>query len=160
MDIGLVFAIAGAAIVMAISGTGSAIGVALAGQAAGGVMTEDPDKFGRMIPLIGIPGTQGFYGFLIGFLVLNKLNLIGGGGGEIKIPTLYQGIAIFSICAVVSLVESISAVWQGKVSVASIYMVAKKPEEAGKALVLPIFVEIYAILGLAAAFLLLSGVRI
>lgn len=157
MDAGLAFAIAGAAIVMAISGTGSAIGVALAGQAAGGVMTEDPEKFGRMIPLIGIPGTQGFYGFLIGFLVLNKLDLL---GTAVKIPTLQQGIQIFSICALVSIVEAVSAVWQGKVSVASIYMVAKKPEEAGKALVLPIFVEIYAILGLAAAFLLLLGVKI
>lgn len=157
METGLAFAIAGAATVMAISGVGSAIGVALAGQAAGGVMTEDPEKFGKMIPLIGIPGTQGFYGFLIGFLVLNKLNLL---GADIKIPNFSQGIQIFSICAAVSLVESISAVWQGKVSVASIYMVAKKPEEAGKALVLPIFVEIYAILGLAAAFLLLQGVKI
>ena len=120
-------------------------------------MSEDPEKFGRMIPLIGISGTQGFYGFLIGFLVLNKLNLL---GADIKIPTLPQGIEIFSICAVVSLVECISAIWQGKVSVASIYLVAKKPEEAGKALVLPIFVEIYAILGLAAAFLLLLGVKI
>jgi len=157
MGAGLVFAIAGAAVVMAISGVGSAIGVAFAGQAAGGVMTEDPEKFGRMIPLVGIPGTQGFYGFLIGFLVLNKLNLL---GANIKIPTLHQGIEIFAICLVVSLVESVSAVWQGKVSVASIYMVAKKPEEAGKALVLPIFVEIYAILGLAAAFLLLLGIKI
>lgn len=157
MEAGLAFAIAGAAIVMALSGVGSAIGVALAGQAAGGVMTEDPEKFGRMIPLIGIPGTQGFYGFLIGFLVLNKLNLL---TADIKVPTLQQGIQIFSICTLVSLVECISAVWQGKVSVASIYMVAKRPEEAGKALVLPIFVEIYAILGLAAAFLLLLGVKI
>jgi V/A-type H+-transporting ATPase subunit K len=157
MEIGLAFAIAGAAIVMAISGTGSAIGVALAGQAAGGVLSEDPEKFGRMIPLIGIPGTQGFYGFLIGFLVLNKLNLL---EAQIKMPTLQQGIQIFAICALVSIVESVSAVWQGKVSVGSIYMVAKRPEEAGKALVLPIFVEIYAILGLAAAFLLLQGVKI
>ena len=157
MEAGLTFAIAGAATVMALSGVGSAIGVALAGQAAGGVMTEDPEKFGRMIPLIGIPGTQGFYGFLIGFLVLNKLNLL---GGAIKMPSLSQGLQIFAICFLVSLVESISAVWQGKVSVSSIYLVAKKPEEAGKALVLPIFVEIYAILGLAAAFLLLLGVKI
>jgi V/A-type H+-transporting ATPase subunit K len=157
MEAGLVFAIAGAAMVMALSGTGSAIGVALAGQAAGGVMTEDPEKFGRMIPLIGIPGTQGFYGFLIGFLVLNKLNLL---AAQIKIPTFAQGVQIFSICMLVSFVECISAIWQGKVSVASIYLVAKKPEEAGKALVLPIFVEIYAILGLAAAFLLLLGVKI
>ena len=157
MDAGLTLAIAGAAIVMTISGVGSAIGVALAGQAAGGVMSEDPEKFGRMIPLIGIPGTQGFYGFLIGFLVLNKLNVL---GEAIKIPTFNQGMQIFSICLLVSLVESISAVWQGKVSVASIYLVAKKPEETGKAMVLPIFVEIYAILGLAAAFLLLLGVKI
>jgi len=157
MEWGLLFAIAGAAIVMAISGTGSAIGVSLAGQAAGGVMTEDPEKFGRMIPLIGLPGTQGFYGFLIGFLVLNKLNLI---GANIKIPNFVQGLQILAICAVVSVVESVSAVWQGKVAVSSIYIVAKKPEEAGKALVLPIFVEIYAILGLAASFLLLLGVKL
>lgn len=157
MEFSLVFAIAGAAIVMVISGIGSSIGVSLAAQAAAGVMTEDPEKFGRMIPLIGIPGTQGFYGFLIGFLVLNKLNLL---GASIKVPTLAQGMQIFCICTVVSLVESISAVWQGKASVASIYIVAKKPEETGKALVLPIFVEIYAILGLAAGFLLLQGVKI
>ena len=157
MELGLIFTIAGAVIVMVISGIGSSIGVALAAQAAAGVMTEDPEKFGRMIPLVGVPGTQGFYGFLIGFLVLNKLNLL---ATQIIIPNLSQGIQIFSICLVVSLVESISAVWQGKVSVASIYIVAKKPEEAGKALVLPIFVEIYAILGLAAGFLLLQAVKI
>lgn len=157
IEAGLAFAIAGVAVIMAISGVGSAIGVAFAGQAAGGVLSEEPEKFGRLIPLIGISGTQGFYGFLIGFLILNKLNLL---GAEIKVPTLEQGIQIFAVCVVISLVESISAVWQGKVSVSSIYMIAKKPEEAGKALVLPIFVEIYAILGLAAAFLLLQSIKI
>lgn len=157
MELGLVFSVIGAVIVMVISGIGSAIGVALAGQAAAGVMTEDPEKFGRMIPVVGLPGTQGFYGFLIGFLVLNKLSLL---TTQIKIPTTSQGIQILAICAVVSLVESISAVYQGKVSVASIGIIAKKPEEAGKALVLPIFVEIYAILGLAAGFLLLQGVKV
>lgn len=157
MELGLVLAVVGAAVVMVISGIGASIGVSLAGQAAGGVMTEDPEKFGLMLPLVGIPGTQGFYGFLIGFLVLNKLNLL---ATEIKIPTLGQGIQIFFICLMVSLVELISAIWQGKVSVSSIAIVAKKPEEAGKALVLPIFVEIYAILGLAAGFLLLQAVKI
>lgn len=157
MEWGLVFAIAGAVVVMVLSGIGASIGVALAGQAAAGVMTEDPEKFGRMIPLVGIPGTQGFYGFLIGFLVLNKLNFL---GATIKVPTLSQGVQLFVICVIVSLVESISAVWQGKVAVSSIYIVAKRPEEAGKALVLPIFVEIYAILGLATGFLLLQGVKI
>lgn len=154
---GLALALAGAAIVMTISGMGASIGVSLAGQAAGGVLSEDPEKFGRMIPLIGIPGTQGFYGFLVGFLVLNKLNLL---GTEIKVPTFSQGIQILAICSGVAIVEWISAIWQGKVSVSSIHLVAKRPEEAGKALILPIFVEIYAILGLAAGFLLLLGVKI
>jgi len=157
MDAGLVLALAGAAIVMTISGLGSSIGVALAGQAAGGVMSEDPEKFVPMLPLIGIPGTQGFYGFLIGFLVLNKLNLL---NAAIKIPTFAQGMQIFAICTAASLVECVSAIWQGKVSVSSIYLVAKKPEQAGRAFILPIFVEIYAILGLAAAFLLLLAVKI
>jgi len=157
MELGLVWSIAGAIIVMTISGTGSSIGVAYAGQAAAGVVTEDPNKFGLMIPLVGISGTQGFYGFLIGFLVLNKLNLL---GGALKMPTIAQGIQIFSICTFVSVVEAISAIYQGKVSVASVGVVAKRPGEAGKALVLPIFVEIYAILGLAAGFLLLQGVRV
>jgi V/A-type H+/Na+-transporting ATPase subunit K len=157
MELGLICAIAGSVIVMVISGVGSAIGVALAGQAAAGVMSEDPEKFGRLIPLIGLPGTQGFYGFLLGFLVMNKLNLL---SNSIKMPTASQGIQILIICAVVSLVESISAVWQGKVSVAAIYIVAKKPEELGKSLVLPIFVEIYAILGLVAGFLLLMVVKV
>ncbi len=157
MEWGLVLAVAGAIIVMVISGVGSAIGVALAAQASGGVLTEDPEKFGRLIPLTGIAGTQGFYGFLIGFLVLNKLSLL---SAQIKLPTLAQGWQIFFICAVASLVECVSAIWQGKVAVASIYMVAKRPEQTGRALVLPIFVEIYAILGLAGAFLLLNGVKL
>jgi V/A-type H+-transporting ATPase subunit K len=156
MELALVLAIAGAILVMTISGIGSAIGVGLAGQAAGGVISEDPEKFGRLIPIIGLPGTQGFYGFLIGFLVINKLNLL----GEIKSLTLHQGWQIFAITFVVSFVQCISAIHQGKVSVASVGILAKKPEELGKAMVLPVFVEIYAVLGLAAAFLLLMGVKV
>lgn len=157
MEFGIVYAVLGMASVMVFSGIGSSIGVALAGQAAAGVMTEDPEKFGMMIPLVGMPGTQGFYGFLIGFLVINKLGLL---SETIKMPSVAQGLQIFAICAFVGVVEMMSAVWQGKVSVGSIGIVAKRPQEAGKALVLPVFVEIYAILGLASAFLLLQGVKI
>jgi V/A-type H+/Na+-transporting ATPase subunit K len=157
MEIALVYAILGAVMVMVFAGIGSAVGVAFSAQAAAGVMTEDPEKFGIMIPLVGLPGTQGFYGFLIGFLVLNKLSLL---SASIKMPSIPQGLQILSICGVVGMVEAVSAIYQGMVSAACIGIVAKRPEEAGKALVLPIFVEIYAILGLAAAFLLLNGVKI
>ncbi len=154
MELGLILAIAGAISAMTISGIGSAIGVALAGQAAGGVMSEDPDKFGRLMPLVGIPGTQGFYGIVIGFLVILKLNLL----GAVTVPTPHQGWQILAICFVVSFVECISAIHQGKVSVASIAVVAKKPEAFAKSMVLPVFVEIYAVLGLLSFFLLLRGV--
>ena len=159
MELGMVLAIAGAIIVMAISGTGSAIGVALAAQAAAGVITENPASFGKMLPIIGIPGTQGFYGFLIGFLVLNKLNLLGA-AEAVKKVTVSQGWQIFAITVAVSIVECISAVHQGKVSVSSVGVLAKRPDELGKAMVLPVFVEIYAILGLAAGFLLLQAVKV
>jgi len=158
MELGLILVVAGAVMVMVISGIGASIGVSLAGQAAAGVMSEDPEKFGRMLPLIGIAGTQGFYGFIVGYLTLDKFSLVFK--PTVTMPTLSQGIEIFAICAVVSLVECISAVYQGKVSVSSIYLVAKKPEQAGRALVLPIFVEIYAILGLVTGWLLLSAIKI
>lgn len=154
MELGLILAIAGAIAAMSISGIGSAIGVGLAGQAAGGVISEDPEKFGKMIPIVGLPGTQGFYGFVIGFLVINKLNLL----GAVTVPTPHQGYQILAICVVVSFVECISAIHQGKVSVASVGVIAKRAEALGKAIVLPVFVEIYAILGLGAFFLLLQGI--
>jgi V/A-type H+-transporting ATPase subunit K len=157
MEMGLVIAILGATSVIVLGGIGSSIGVGLAGQAAAGVITEDPDKFGKLIPLIGIPGTQGFYSLLVGFMVIMKLKLL---TASITVPDLSKGLQIFAICSLVGLVEMISAIHQGKVSVASIGVVAKKPEELGKALILPAFVEIYAVLGLVAGFLLLQGVRV
>jgi V/A-type H+-transporting ATPase subunit K len=154
MELGLVLAIAGAILAMSISGIGSAIGVGLAGQAAGGVLSEDPEKFGRLIPIVALPGTQGFYGLVIGFMVILKLNLL----GAVTVPTPHQGWQILAICFVVSFVECISAVHQGKVSVASVGTVAKRPEAFGRAIVLPVFVEIYAVLGFLAFFLLLQGI--
>ncbi|NQT84267.1 V-type ATP synthase subunit K [bacterium] len=156
MELGLVLAIAGIISVITISGIGSAIGVGLAGQAAAGVISEDPEKFGKMIPIIALPGTQGFYGFVMGFLVINKLNLLGAA----KSIPIQQGWQLFAITFVVSFVQCISAIHQGKVSVASVGMLAKRPEEMGKAMVLPVFVEIYAILGLGAFFLLFQAIEV
>ena len=58
-----------------IRGIGSAIGVSIAGQAAAGVITEDPKKFGKTLVLQVLPGTQGIYGLLIAFIILLKVGL-------------------------------------------------------------------------------------
>src|SRR4030042_2514258 len=78
MTIGLLLAIAGGALAVSLGGIGSAIGVGLAGQAASGVMSEDPGKFGSVLLLVALPGTQGIYGFLSGFLVILKIGLVSG----------------------------------------------------------------------------------
>ncbi|MEW6070148.1 MAG: permease, partial [Candidatus Thermoplasmatota archaeon] len=92
---GLALAVIGAALAAGMSGAGSGIGVGLAGQAAAGVTSEDPEKFGKMLILEVIPGTQGIYGFLAMFLVMLKVNLLPGPPIEL---TFSQGLAIFFAC--------------------------------------------------------------
>jgi len=157
MTIGLLLAIAGAALAVILAGIGSAIGVGLAGQAASGVMSEDPSKFGGILLLVALPGTQGIYGFLSGFLVILKLGLI---SGTVLQPTVNQGWAILFACMPVAWAGFISAIHQGKVCTAGVYMVAKQPKEAVKPLVMGALVETYAVLGLLATVLLLNGIKL
>ena len=77
---GQVLALAGAAIAATLGGIGSALGVGVAGQAAAGVVSEDPNKFGQVLLLQALPGTQGIYGLLIAFIVMVKVGLLGGDG--------------------------------------------------------------------------------
>ena len=76
---GIVYALIGAALAVGLAGCGSAIGVGIAGQAASGVVTVDPSKFAKVLILQLLPGTQGIYGLLVGFITLSKIGLLGGG---------------------------------------------------------------------------------
>ena len=48
-ELGLVYALLGAAVAVFLAGAGSSIGVGIAGQAASGVVTEDPSKFAKVL---------------------------------------------------------------------------------------------------------------
>ncbi|MGQ9800179.1 MAG: V-type ATP synthase subunit K [Candidatus Saccharicenans sp.] len=157
MSLGLTLAIFGGALAVFLAGIGSAIGVGLAGQAASGVMSEDPSKFGSMLLLSALPGTQGIYGFLSGFLVILKLGLI---GGTALAPTVQQGLQIMFACFPVAFAGLVSGIHQGKVCAAGIYMVAKQPKEMTKPMVLAALVETYAVLGLLATVLILNGIKL
>ena len=61
-SLGTSIAVLGAALAAILSGMGSAKGVGLVGQAGAGVITEDPTKFGKVLILQILPGTQGLYG--------------------------------------------------------------------------------------------------
>jgi V/A-type H+-transporting ATPase subunit I len=91
---GIILAIMGAALAMFLAGSGSSIGIGYAGSAANGVLSEDPDKFGVMLILVALPGTQGFYGFLSAFLVILKVGLL----GEVAEISVSQGWQILGAC--------------------------------------------------------------
>ena len=105
MSIGTFLAILGAALAAGLAGIGSAIGVGMGGQAAAGVTSEDPDKFGSCLILQLLPGTQGIYGLLIAFIVFIKVQVF---GGIIEI-SLAQGLGILAGCLPIAIVGLISA---------------------------------------------------
>lgn len=154
MSLGVVFAITGAAIAVLFAGCGSAIGVGIAGQAAAGVVTEDPGKFAKVLIMQLLPGTQGIYGLLVGFIVLSKFGLLGGGAVEM---TAAAGLAVLAACLPIGIVGLISGKYQGKTSAAAIGIIAKKPEQFGKAMLFPAMVETYAILALLISILAVNA---
>ena len=154
INFGLVFALAGAALAAATSGVGSAKGVGMAGQAAAGVCTDNPDMFSKFLILQLLPGTQGIYGLLIAFICLSQIGIMGGSADM----SLVKGLLYLAACLPVIIVEPVSAVNQGKASVASIAMVGKKPETFGKSMIFPAMVETYAILALLISILAIFGV--
>ena len=132
-NLGIVFALTGAALAALLAGIGSAIGVGIAGEAAAGVITEDPNKFSKVLVLQLLPGTQGIYGLLIGFITLTQIGIMGGDPNV----SVAKGLLYLAACLPMAFVGLWSAMKQGKASVASIGLVAKRPEQFGKAMIFP-----------------------
>ena len=152
---GIIFAAAGAAMAAAMAGIGSAIGVGMAGQAGAGVGSEDPDRFGSCLLLQLLPGTQGIYGLLIAFVIATKAGLLSGGAAAL---TATNGLNLLLAAIPIAFGGLLSAIHQGRVAVSGINMIAKKPEEQGKAMLMTVMVETYAVLALLISFLLVNGV--
>ena len=156
-QLGIVYALLGAAVAVLLAGAGSALGVGIAGQAASGVMSEDPSKFAKVLIMQLLPGTQGLYGLIIGFVTLSKIGLLGGGVVDISVQT---GLMILAACLPIGIVGLISGKSQGKTSAAAIGIIAKKPDQFGKAMLFPAMVETYAILALLISFLAVTAIQV
>ena len=147
-NLGIVFALLGGVLAALMAGIGSAVGVGMAGQAAAGAVTENPTLFGKVLVLQLLPGTQGIYGLLIGFIILTQVGILGGDPNV----SLVKGLLYLAV------VGNISAKWQTKASIASISLLSKKPEQFGKAMTLPVMVETYAVLALLISILSIFGI--
>ena len=156
-QLGIVYALLGAALAVFLAGAGSAIGVGIAGQAASGVVSEDPSKFAKVLVIQLLPGTQGIYGLLVGFITLSKIALLGGGILDL---TPQQGLLVLAACLPVGIVGLISGKSQGETAAAAIGIVAKKPEQFGKAMLFPAMVETYAILSLLISILSVTNIQL
>lgn len=157
MELGIALAILGASLAVALSGTGSAMGLSYVGRAAAGLISEEPEKFGKALLLQVLPGTQGIYGFLAAVLVLQKIGIF---EGETLAVAGEVGWQIFFACLPIAIAGLTSGALQGQVSVAGISTLAKKPEEVGKAIILSAMVETYAVISLLATILILNGITV
>ena len=151
---GLALAILGAASAALFAGIGSAIGTGRAGQAAAGVVTEDPAMFSKVLILQLLPGTQGIYGLLIAFIALSNIGVMGGTAPD----SAAKGLAYLFACLPMAFVGLASAIMQSNAAVASIALVAKRPDQFGKSMIFPAMVETYAILALLISILAINGV--
>ena len=151
---GTALALLGAALAAGLAGVGSAKGVGIAGEAASGVLTEDSSKFGQTLLLQALPGTQGIYGLLVAFLILNNIGIF---GTPLEITTT-QGIMYIASALPTAIVGYHSGIAQGRASAAAMGIIAKKPEDLAKAMLYPAMVETYAVLALLLSILILINI--
>ena len=151
---GIGLAFLGAALAVGLCCVGSAKGTGITGEAATGVLSENPEHFSKCLILQVIPGTQGLYGLVIWFFALYTMGAFSGG---IQPLTITQGLTIFVSCLPMAMGGWRSAIYQGRVAAASINIVAKQPNDWSKGIILCVIVEFYAILSLLASILLLMN---
>ncbi len=145
-------AVLGAACAAIFAGMGSSKGVGIAGEAASGVVTEDPSKFGKALVLQALPGTQGIYGLIVAFMVINNMGLF---SGTVKTFTMAQGLYYLIACLPIAIVGFYSGVKQGRVAASGMNILAKRPDDFGKGIIAAALVETYAIFALLVSLLLI-----
>ncbi|HHW45326.1 MAG TPA: V-type ATP synthase subunit K [Clostridiales bacterium] len=155
MNYGIFIAFLGAALAIGASGVGSARGVGLASEAAAGVVADDPKKFGRLLVLQLLPGTQGLYGFIIAIMVMSNIGILGGTPPQ----NIATGLTYFAACLPIAVGGYFSAVSQARVCVSGVNIIAKKPSESAKAIVSASLVELYALISFIASLLLVMNVN-
>ena len=159
---GLIFtgnnlALIGAALAATLAGMGSAKGVGLVGEAASGLLSEDPSKFGKALILQALPGTQGIYGLITAFLIIFKMGILGGAPAEL---TVAQGAYFLVASLPIAIVGYYSGIKQGKVAASGIALLAKRPKEVGKAITSAALVETYAIFAVLVSLLLVLFAKV
>jgi len=150
-SLGPVWVFAGAALVIVFGGLGSAIGIRISGSQAAGVLSEKPELFGKMFVMMALPGTQGFYSFVCGIMIIILSGVLNKGAAISNA----KGLALLTVGVGVGVVEWLSAVLQGQASAAAESLTGRQPSASGQAILIPALVETYAVIALVSGILLI-----
>lgn len=155
MNLAMFYAILGASLAVILSGMGSSKGVGIASEAAGAVLMDDPSKFGKLLVLQLLPGTQGLYGLIVGVMVMLNIGILGGE----TITQTSVGLQYLAACLPIAFGGYFSAASQGRVCAVGVNLTSKRPEESSKAIVSASLIELYALLGFIVSFLMVINIK-
>lgn len=154
MEANLFIAYIGIAIMLALTGIGSAYGVTIVGNAAIGAAKKVDGKFGNFLVLTALPGTQGLYGFAGYFMFQSIFNVL------TPQITFFQAMATLAAGLALGFIGLFSAIRQGQVCANGVVSIGQGHDAFGNTLILAVFPELYAIVALAAAFLIGSAIAV
>lgn len=149
MNSALILAYLGVVFMVGISGLASAVGTARCGMASVGALKKNGGAFGSYMILSALPGSQGLYGFVGYFMVASLIT------PEIEPLT---AVGIFGAGLLMAIVTLSSSIMQAKVCANGIAAIGNGNDVMGKTLILAAFPELYAILGVAATFLISNAI--
>ncbi|MBQ2414072.1 MAG: ATPase [Rikenellaceae bacterium] len=149
MSTTLILAYLGVVLMVGVAGIASAVGTAICGQAAVGSMKKNGSAFGSYMILSALPGSQGLYGFVCFFMVQGLISAD---------MSMIQSAAVFGAGLLVGIVNLAAAIYQAKVCASGIAAIGNGHDVMGKTLILAAFPELYAILTVAATFLISNAV--
>ena len=152
MELNLLTAYIGIAAMLALSGIGSAYGVSIAGSAAIGALKKNDGAFGNFLVLTALPGTQGLYGFAGYFMFQSIFSVL------TPDISMFQAAAVLAGGLALGFVGLFSAIRQGNVCANGIAAIGQGHNVFTNTLILAVFPELYAIVALAAVFLIGSAV--
>lgn len=141
----IVLAYIGIGLMVGLSGIGSIYGVSISGNAAIGAMKKDPESFGSYMVLSALPSTQGLYGF-VGYFVMS-----GVFQNEVTWPV---AAAVFGAGLAMGLAGLFSGIRQGQVCANGVAAIGSGHKVFGNTMILGVFPELYAILGLLVVILI------
>ena len=151
-------ALLGAAFAYFLPATASGVGGRMVAEAANGVLAEDPKKFGQCLILQAVTATQGIYGLIISFLILQKIGFIPGATpAEISTTT---GLYFLIAALPVGIAAFTTGVSQGRAAAAGISLIAKRPEQLGKSITHAVMIETYQLLGLLVSFMIWHSIQV